>query len=684
MPPLILSALARRPAPASRGRQPRLCVLCLLPALAAAVLLAQTGTAAAASGAVVGPTFQSGPCPFPAGTIPAGERVDCGFLLVPEDRDQPASPAIRLAVAILRTPNPAPAPDPILFLSDGPGGSGLAWLDYFLTDAGDLRAGRDIILFDQRGTGYSQPSLRCFEFDNLEAAARARKLSLTEARALDVQTAAACHDRLAAAGVHFSAYTTAASAADIKDLRLALGYLNWNLYGVGYGARLALGVLRDYPGGVRSVVLDAALPPQAAWWESSAANTDRAFSALFASCARQPDCSVAYPDLAVTFADAIDRLNATPLSVQVQAGPTGRLSPELVSGQSLVAGVAQSLTDARLSLIPYLPLVISQLDNGSASVAQQFAQALRSGADSMHSGAWYSVQCHDQAPFADPAKIQADASSFARYRDYVLRDSTLAICPDWGAGQAGPDARQAVYSDVPALVLAGELDPLEPPAWSQLAASTLSQSHYYLLSGVGHGASLLGCGQVLTVQFVENPALAPRLVCDISAPAPAFVKAAYLNPGIDRLAQNLVLRFDLKQALPFLACAALLATGLVVWPLAALFQPRGPRAAGFARWLAIVTMLLDLLFAAALVALILLTNQQQPDLLVFGLPPEVAPLFLVPWIAVALTAVLVWFTFLAWKDGYWSLAGRVHFSLVVAAAAGFLWLLFQWSLLGAA
>jgi pimeloyl-ACP methyl ester carboxylesterase len=666
---LISSTLARRLAPARRAGQSWRGGSFRLPAVAAPP-------------AVVGPTYESGPCPFPAGAIPAGERVDCGNLVVAEERDQPGSPAIRLAVAILRTHNPAPAPDPIVFLADGPGGSGLDWLDYFLTRAGDLRAGRDIILLDQRGTGYSQPNLRCFEFDSLDAAARARQLSLAEARALDVQIAAACHDRLAAAGVHFAAYTTAASAADVKDLRLALGYLNWNLYGVGYGARLALSVLRDYPGGVRSVVLDAALPPQAAWWEASAANMDRAFSAFFASCARQPACSAAYPNLSVTFAEAADRLNATPVTVQVQVGAAGRLAPELVTGQRLVAGAAQSLTDARLGLIPYLPLVITQLDAGNTSVTEDFAQALVAGANGTRSGAWYSVQCHDEAPLADPAKIQADAESFARYRDVVLRDTTLAICPEWGAGQAGAEENQPAHSDVPALLLAGEFDPLEPPAWSQLAASTLSHSHYYLLGSVGHGASLLGCGQVLTVQFVENPALAPKLVCDLGASAPAYVTAAYINPGVDRLAQGLVLHFDLVPGLPFLACAVLFATALFVWPPAALLQPRGRRAAGFARWLATVTLLLDLLFAAALVALIVLTSEQQPGLLVFGLPPKAAPLFVVPWIAVALTAGLVGFTFLAWKDGYWSLAGRVHFSLVAAAAAGFLWLLYYWGLLG--
>jgi len=180
---------------------------------------------------------------------------------------------------------------------------------------------------------------------------------------------------------------------------------------------------------------------------------------------------------------------------------------------------------------------------------------------------------------------------------------------------------------------------------------------------------------------VIDPNLAPRPVCAAGSSAPAFVTGAYLNPGIPLVTQALVLHFDLAQAAPFLACAGLFATALLAWPLAALFQPRDNRRAGFARWLAIVTMLLDLVFAAAVVALIWLTNQQQPGLLRFGLPPEAAPLFVVPWVAAALTAGLVVLTLLAWKDGDWSLAGRVHFTLVVAAAGAFVWLLYSWGLM---
>ena len=64
-------------------------------------------------------------------------------------------------------------------------------------------------------------------------------------------------ERLVGEEINLAAYNSPASAADLNDLRLALGYKEWNLYGRSYGGRLALTVMRDYPTGIRSVILDS-------------------------------------------------------------------------------------------------------------------------------------------------------------------------------------------------------------------------------------------------------------------------------------------------------------------------------------------------------------------------------------------------------------------------------------------
>jgi len=158
------------------------------------------------------------PCPFrlSAGLLEA-KSVRCGWLSVPEDWSQPQGSTIRLAVAIFKTSSPHPAPDPVLILGGGPGQA-------LLQTVGPIRLlNRDLILLDQRGAGYSQPSLRC----------------------LDNETPQACHSRLVKSGINLNAFTTLQNAADVHALIRALGYQQVNLDGISYGTRLALTFMRE-------------------------------------------------------------------------------------------------------------------------------------------------------------------------------------------------------------------------------------------------------------------------------------------------------------------------------------------------------------------------------------------------------------------------------------------------------
>jgi hypothetical protein len=57
--------------------------------------------------------------------MPKGYTVECGMVTVPEDHANPDGPKIKLAVAIVHSTSPDPAPDPVLFIVGGPGGSAL-------------------------------------------------------------------------------------------------------------------------------------------------------------------------------------------------------------------------------------------------------------------------------------------------------------------------------------------------------------------------------------------------------------------------------------------------------------------------------------------------------------------------------------------------------------------------------
>ncbi len=280
---------------------------------------------------------------LPDGVV-EGQNVDCGYLTVREDRTSNSSASIQLAFAIMYAPAAEVQPDPIIYLAGGPGGNAVGeiegWLDTpYIQD-------RDLILLDQRGTGYSLPSLNCPETEQ----------GLDDATQL-------CHDRLIDEGIDLQAYNSAENAADVADLRVALGYDEWNLYGVSYGTRLALTVMRDHPEGVRSVVINSVYPPEVNSWEEYGQNTADDFEKLFAGCAADPDCDPAFPNLEQTFADTVDQLNAEPVSYTGIDSTTGDSIDQELSGDRFIDRVFQLLYSTES--IPYLPMVITEVANGN-------------------------------------------------------------------------------------------------------------------------------------------------------------------------------------------------------------------------------------------------------------------------------------------------------------------------------
>jgi pimeloyl-ACP methyl ester carboxylesterase len=106
------------------------------------------------------PRFEPAECAFSPSFI---SYVDCGYLIVPEDRDRSDSPTIRLHVAVAHSLGRDPEPDPLIYLSGGPGSFALQWLYGNLSNYSNILRKRDVVFFDPRGVGYSEPSLDCPE-----------------------------------------------------------------------------------------------------------------------------------------------------------------------------------------------------------------------------------------------------------------------------------------------------------------------------------------------------------------------------------------------------------------------------------------------------------------------------------------------------------------------------------------
>ena len=467
--------------------------------------------------------FEPALCPFvlPEGYI-QGENVDCGRLVVPENRGALPSPAVRLAVGIFHPEGGATQPDPIIYLSGGPGGSALEAIRYQFDDffAPVMEgARRDLILFDQRGVGVSKPALDCPNVDALalDLSDRVRDghpASKQETGELVLAAYLACGEALSRVA-DLTAYHSAASAADVNDLRLALGYSKVNLWGASYGTRLALTVMRDHPEGLRSVVLDSVYPPDVDLYVEAPANFSRSLNLLLDSCAANPVCNEAYPDLRTVFFDTVDRLDAAPATRTITDTLTGVGYTTAFDGDALLGFVFQILYETEFKYL--LPELIYDASQNDFEAIDRIRGALLAQRAATSPGMMFSVQCHEEIPFSSPEAFDAALAHYPESASLFERAAAgglaYRVCAGWGAGRADALENQPVASDVPALVLAGEFDPVTPPAWGRHAAETLSNGYFFEYPGVGHGASAQDCGREMMRVFWGDPTVAPDDGC---------------------------------------------------------------------------------------------------------------------------------------------------------------------------
>lgn len=454
------------------------------------------------------PRFEASDC---AVSIPKGERVQCGYLVVAEERTLKNSPTIRLPIITLKSDNPNPRPDPILRTLGGPGGSSLRmvtgrrfspWL-----------RNRDVIIFEQRGTKYSQPALECPEVDEAHINSAKQNYEAKTARLREVKAAKACFDRLVKQGVNLAAYNSRESAADIEDLVNTLRLDKINLYGVSYSARLMLNVLRDYPNRVRSVVLESTLPPEVNYDEVGVDGIVRSLDLLFANCRTDSDCANAFPKLESDFYELVKKTASNPISVSVKDAKSGENISVRLNGNDIVTWLVDYSLSSDGRAIAAAPSQINQVIQSDYAPLKDYAESKLS--PSFYSwGMRYSVWCREEMPFENGRKISRQSTLYPKIKGYEVQ-SLPSVCGAWKIPPAEKIENLPVKSDVPALILAGEYDAYTPPAWGKSVSGNLKNSFFYEVPWVGHGPGFNSpsCLSEMVADFFDAPTSAPKSEC---------------------------------------------------------------------------------------------------------------------------------------------------------------------------
>lgn len=466
--------------------------LAKLPVIVAVMMIA---TAAHASGAKrPAPRFEKAEC---AVKVMPGERIECGVLYVPENRRKTRSRTISLPVMIFRSTAATPAADPVVYL---PGGPGLSSIDGRTTGKGNpFLMERDLILLEGRGNAFARPSLACPDINVLRAQ-NADPARQTEA-------VARCRAALVASGVDLDGYTSAEAADDLDALRRLLGIRQWNLIGFSYGTRLAQTVLQRHPEGLRSVVLDSVLPIDVNYDETAASSLRRAIDALLAACANDPACDTRYPDLHARFATLV-----------ADADRSGVAAPDrMLRGRDIVEAVGAGLQQP--AIIPTLPRIISEAADGRLA---GLLPLTRQTPSSFNWGLRLSIWCGEEMPFETSLRMAAQTAPALDLGGVDNRTATPEMCAAWRVSPADAKANQPVKSDVPVLILAGEFDPVTPPAWGRRLLRTMPNARFVQIPGQSHGAMFNRCGGQMTLAFLHDPGAPLSGDCIAKLPGTVF------------------------------------------------------------------------------------------------------------------------------------------------------------------
>lgn len=416
----------------------------------------------------------------------------CGVLKVPEDRSQSGGATIDLHVAVVPALNRRATAAPLFVLAGGPGQGATAMYTSFAAAFARVNRNHDIVLVDQRGTGKSAP-LACEYPDDWQAQgdlmAALRQATLT------------CLHKY---GDRVRFYTSGAAVADLAAVREALGFPVIDLYGVSYGTRVAQLYMRRFPATVQAVILDGVTFPEQAIGPDTPLDGQRALDLIVARCGNSHECAAAYPELRQEL-DGLRRQFGPQKSMITIDDPNSGLPLKIEFNRSMLNAslrfLSYSATQASL-----LPTLIHRAAEGSlAPLAAQTIMTARQVGDSLASGMQNSVICSEDVPFFAASDI--DRASISRtYQGTEQLDALLEICKLWPRGPVDADLHSPLQSDIPALLLSGEADPVTPPADAERAAVGLRHHRSLTLSGEGHGQVATGCIPKLMAEFLDTAA----------------------------------------------------------------------------------------------------------------------------------------------------------------------------------
>ena len=435
------------------------------------------------------------------------EELLCGKLSVFENRETRVGRKIDLNVVVLPAFDQQTKREPLFHLEGGPGVDATGAATFYATEGKESRRRHDVVLIDQRGTGQSNP-LTVPEKKTPQDYLRqmypvdyVKKMRQTLEQRADL-----------------TQYTTSIAMDDLDDVRAWLGYDRINLFGLSYGTRAALVYLRQHPEHVHTVTLMGVAPTylRMPMYHSEAAA--RAMDLLLQECERDAQCHQAFPQIRDDWTNVLAQLERAP--ARVEYSPENKSAATTVEIQrDIFAEKIRNWMYSRDSA-SRIPLIVHQAAHGD------WAPFLRDAIspsipDFIADGMYLSVTCAEDIPFIDQDEaVKSNAGNpFGNYRVF----QQTRACSMWPQAKIPANFRDPVSSNVPVLIISGNMDPVTPPQRGEEVAHYLPNSRHVIVPEGGHGPfglTNLGCVDRIIIDFMDKGDVKNLDVSCVEAMAP--------------------------------------------------------------------------------------------------------------------------------------------------------------------
>ncbi|MBE1468041.1 pimeloyl-ACP methyl ester carboxylesterase [Kibdelosporangium phytohabitans] len=344
-------------------------------------------------------------------TLYDDDALRCARLRVPLDYAKPDGREITIGLLRKKTATGAGRIGSLVVNPGGPGQSGMQSAAQLAEEWDDPLAGRfDLVGFDPRGVGSSEPAVKCLTDKDKDAERLEPPVAGTgpeAVAAIEKENKEYVDKCVANTGAEVLANIgTRDVVKDMDVLRSVLGDQKLNYLGFSYGTRIGTAYAETFPGNVRAMVLDGAVDPnedRVAGAIGQANGFKKAFDAFAAACVLEPDCA-----LGADAAQAEAKLDAMlePLKTKPANG-----GDRLLSYSDAVTAVLQCLYSEQLW--DTLNKSLADLVKGDGQVLIQLADLyLGRGEDGKYANihdAFTAVQCVDDPPVKDRAVVEDQA-----------------------------------------------------------------------------------------------------------------------------------------------------------------------------------------------------------------------------------------------------------------------------------